>query len=76
MNLTPFRQPYLSGSNGFHVKAANEIFMAAGSYCRQNLKLENFTSSFGRPRQKVAPKACCLNSTIPPCHSANHIIDL
>ena len=54
MNFAPFRQPYLSGSNGFHAKAGNEIFTAAGSYCRQNLKLENFTSSFGRASKKVA----------------------
>ena len=33
----------LLGTNSFHVKAENEIFTAAGSCCRQNLKYENFT---------------------------------
>ena len=46
----------LLGTNGFHVKAKNEKFTAVGSCCRQNLKHENFTSSFGRLRQKIAPK--------------------
>ena len=36
----------LFGTNGFHVKAKNEP-----------LKYENFTSSFGRPRQNIAPKS-------------------
>ena len=40
------------GTNGFHVKAENEQFTAAGSRCRQNLKYENFTSSSGRLRLK------------------------
>ena len=31
----------LLGTNGFHLKAKNEIFSAAGSRCRQNLKYEN-----------------------------------
>ena len=38
----------LLGTNGFHAKAKHERFTAAGSGCRQNLKYENFTSSFGR----------------------------
>ena len=42
----------LLGTNGFHVKAENERFTAADLRCRQNLKTENFTSSFGRPREK------------------------
>ena len=46
----------LLSTNGFHVKAKNEKFTAVGSCCRQNLKHENFTSSFGRLRQKIAPK--------------------
>ena len=33
-------------TNGFHAKAKNERFIAAGSRCRQYLKNENFTSSF------------------------------
>ena len=47
----------LLGTNGFHVKAANKRFIAAGSLSRQNLKYKNFTSSFGRLRQKIAPKS-------------------
>ena len=38
----------LLGTNGFHVKAESENFTTADSPCRQNLKCENFTSSFGR----------------------------
>ena len=45
-----------NGTNGFHIEAKNERFTAAGSRCRQNLKYENLTSSFGRLRQKIAPK--------------------
>ena len=33
------------------------LFTAPSSRCRQNLKYENFTSSFGRLRQNVAPKS-------------------
>ena len=47
----------LLGTSGFHVKEKNERFTAAVSRCRQNLKYEHFTSSFGRLRQKVAPKS-------------------
>ena len=39
-------------------------FTAAGLRCRQNLKYENFTSSFGRLRQKIAPKSVPLVRTI------------
>ena len=46
----------LLGTNGFHVKAKNEMFIAARSRCRQSLKYENFTPSFGRLRQNIAPK--------------------
>ena len=38
----------LLGTNGFHVKAENESFTAASWRCRENLKYEIFTSSFGR----------------------------
>ena len=44
------------GTNGFHVKAEKERFTSASSRCRQNLKYGNSTSSFGRLRQKIAPK--------------------
>ena len=54
----PFRLP---GTNGFHVKTRNARFTATGSRCRQNLKYENFTSSFGRVRQKIAPKISMLH---------------
>ena len=47
----------LLGTNGFHVKAKNERFTAAGSRCRQNHKYENFTSLFARLRQKIAAKS-------------------
>ena len=47
----------LLGTNGFHVKAKNERFIAASFRCRQNLKYESFTSSFGRLRQNIAPKS-------------------
>ena len=47
----------LHGTNGFHVKAKSERFTAASSRCRQNLKYENFTSSFGRLCQNIAPKS-------------------
>ena len=35
----------------------NERFTAASFRCHQNLKYENFTSSFGRLRQNIAPKS-------------------
>ena len=47
----------LLGMNCFHAKTKNERFTAENSRCRQNLKYENFTSSFGRLRQKNAPKS-------------------
>ena len=47
----------LLGTVGFHVKAKNERFTAVSSRCRQNLKYENFMSSFGRLRQNIAPKS-------------------
>ena len=50
----PFR---LFGTKSFHAKAKNEIFTAVGSRCRQKFKYENFTSSFGRLRQKIEPKS-------------------
>ena len=45
------------GTNGFHARAKNERFTAACLRCRQNLKYENFTPSFGRLRQQVKPKS-------------------
>ena len=45
---------HLIGTNGFHAYAKNERSTAAGSLCGQNLKFENFTSSFGRLRLKIA----------------------
>ena len=47
----------LLGTNGFHVKAKSERSTAASLRCRQNLKYENFTSSFGRLRQNIATKS-------------------
>ena len=49
------------GTNGYRVKAKNKKFTAATSRCSQNLKYENFTSSFGRPRQKNAPESVMLH---------------
>ena len=40
----------LLGMNGFHVKAENERFTAAGLHCHQNLRYENFVPTFGRLR--------------------------
>ena len=48
---------HLLSTNGFHVKAKSERFTAASSRCRQNLKYENFTLSFGRLHQNIAPKS-------------------
>ena len=42
---------------GFHVKAKNGRFTAAGLRWRQNLKYENFPSLFGQLRQKIAAKS-------------------
>ena len=47
----------LLATNGFRVKAKKERFTAASSRCRQNLKYENFPSSFGRLPQNIAPKS-------------------
>ena len=64
------------GTNAFHVKAENEKLIAADLRCRQNLKYENFTSSFGRLRQKLHQKSCRTCSTIVFPHSTNQIIHL
>ena len=40
------------GTNGFHIKAKNETFTAAGSLCRQNLNYEKLSPKC----QKIAPK--------------------
>ena len=53
----------LIGMNGFHVKAKNKRFTAAGSRCRQNLK-------------KLHQKAWRTCSTIIFPRSTDHIIDL
>ena len=37
----------LLDTNGFHAGANNERISAASSRCRQDLKYENFSSSFG-----------------------------
>ena len=70
----------LLGTNGY-LKAKKKRVTAACSGCRQNLKYENFMSSFGRLRQKVcSQKACRTCSTIVfsfSFHSVtNQIIDL
>ena len=47
----------LFGANGCHFKAKHERFTAASSCCGHNLEYENFTSSFGRLRQKIVPQS-------------------
>ena len=47
----------LLATNGFRVKAKKERFSVTSSRCCQNLKYENFPSSFGRLRQNIAPKS-------------------
>ena len=47
----------LFGTSSFHVKTKNERFTAACLRCRQNFKYENFSSSFARLRQNIAPKS-------------------
>ena len=64
------------GPNAFHVKAENEKLIASDLCCRQKLKYENFTSSFGRLRQKLHQKSCRTCSTIIFPHSTNQIINL
>ena len=49
----PFR---FLGVNGFYMNTKNERFTAADSRCRQNLKNENFTLSFGRLHKKKCTK--------------------
>ena len=45
----------LLGTNGSHVKAEENVrFSSAGS---RVIKYENFTKSFGKVRQKIAPKS-------------------
>ena len=62
-------------TNGFHVKAKSERFTAASSRCCQNLKYENFTSSFGLAdfvktlHQKRAARAARLFLFIQPIKS-------
>ena len=46
----------LVDTNGFLVKAKNQGLTATGSRCRQNLKYENYTSSFSRLRQNIVAK--------------------
>ena len=68
---------YLSDTCGFYVKADNDRFTSCGE-----LGVQNFTLSFGRPRQgrqvqhTFNLKACRTCSTIIFLHSNNHIIDL
>ena len=51
VNFAPFSQPFLSGSNGFHVMAGMKYLRL---WARIALTPENFTSSLGGPRQEVA----------------------
>ena len=47
----------LLDTSGFHAEAKNERFTAAVSRYRQNLKYENFPSSFDSLGQKIAPRS-------------------
>ena len=66
----------LLGKNGFHAKAKNERFTAACSPCRQNLKNENFTSSFSRLRHKNCTKKRAARAGRLFPDLTNQIIDL
>ena len=66
----------LLNSNGYHVKAKNERLTAASSRCCQNIKYPNFTSSFGRLRQKIATKKACSSSSTISSYSSKQNIDL
>ena len=54
----------------------SERFTAANSRCRQNLKYENLTSSFGRLRQNIAPESVPHVQHDYFSYSTNQIIDL
>ena len=64
------------GTDGFHIKVENERLTAAGLRFLQNLEYENFTSSFGRLRQKSHQKVCRTCNTILFPRSTNQITDL
>ena len=49
---------HLLGTNGYHARPKNEGFIVASFRCRQNLKYENCTSSFGS--QKIAKSKNCI----------------
>ena len=62
----------LLGTNGFHVKAKNGRFSAAGSRCRQNLKYLNFViwqTTSKNCTKKRAARAARLFSLIQPIKS-------
>ena len=50
--------------HGFHARAKNERFTAAGLRCHQNLKYEHVTLLFGHYIKKLQQKACCTCTTI------------
>ena len=60
----------------FSCKGKSEKLTAASFRCRQNLKYENFTSSFARLRQNIAPKSVPHVRHDHFLHSTNQIIDL
>jgi len=63
-------------TNGFHIKAQNERVTVPYSCCHQDLKVEIFTSLFGRLCQTLDKRECHTCSTTIFLHSTNHIIDL
>ena len=48
---------HLLGKKDFPVKTKNERFPAVNLRCRQNLKYENVTWTFGRLGQFITPKS-------------------
>ena len=65
---------HLIGTNPLHVNPEFGRFTDAGSHCRQNLKFENFSSSFCRHVKKLHQRACRTCSTIIFVDSTNHMI--
>ena len=55
---------HLIGTNGDHEKLENERFSVSGSRCRQDLKFEIVTSSFGRLRQRNVFSVQCFSFSL------------
>ena len=55
---------HLIDTNGYHEKLENERFSVSGSRCRQDLKFEVVTSSFGRLRQRNVFNVQCFSFSL------------